>query len=109
MITLAKRRIKNNLMKFYVDDKELDLISKKMEEMGMTNRSEYLRKMALQGYIIKRDFSHIDNLVYELNKIGTNINQIAKKVNETNIISKNDIKTLNDKMDEVWEKVADTL
>lgn len=106
---MAKRRIKNNLMKFYVDDKELDLISKKMEEMGMTNRSEYLRKMALQGYIIKRDFSHIDNLVYELNKIGTNINQIAKKVNETNIISKNDIKTLNDKMDEVWEKVADTL
>ncbi|MFC5647657.1 hypothetical protein ACFPYJ_00660 [Paenibacillus solisilvae] len=38
------------------------------------DRSKYLRRMALEGYIIKRDYTQVEQLVYEVNKIGNNIN-----------------------------------
>lgn len=106
---MASRRIRKNKIEFYVDDEELELIELKMREINLTNRSDYMRRMALQGYIIKQDFSYIDDLVYELNKVGTNINQIAKKINESNIVSNEDIKIVKELMEMVWEKVADKL
>ena len=48
---------------------------------GIKNKSAYLRKMALDGYIINQDFSEIKKIVYELNKIGVNINQMTKVAN----------------------------
>lgn len=39
-------------VKFFVNEKELDLIKQKMAQMGTDNMSAYLRKMAIDGYAI---------------------------------------------------------
>lgn len=105
---MAKSRIRNKLLKFYTTEEEKDLIDKKAKEIGL-NRSEYLRKMAMQGYIIKQDFSHVDDLIYEVNKIGTNINQITKKINETGIIENQDTKRVKELVEEIWDKIGEIL
>ncbi|MFC5652623.1 plasmid mobilization relaxosome protein MobC [Paenibacillus solisilvae] len=50
--------------------------------------------MAIEGYIIKQDFSAVEQLVYEVNKIGNNINQIARRANEMEYVSLDDMKYL---------------
>ena len=42
-------------VKFFVDEKELDLIKANMAQLGIENMSAYLRKMAIDGYAAKPD------------------------------------------------------
>lgn len=107
-IIVAKSRIRNKKIEFYMTEEEREIIDKKAKEIGL-NRSEYLRKIAMQGYIIKQDFSHVDDLIYEVNKIGTNINQITKKINETGRIENQDTKRVKELVEEIWNKIGDVL
>ena len=50
--------------------------------------------MTLDGLIVKQDFKQVDDLVYEVNKIGTNINQVARRANELEHVTLDDIKYL---------------
>jgi hypothetical protein len=74
-----------------------------MKLFGTDNMGAYLRKMAIDGYVIKKDYGEIKKLNFEINKIGTNINQIAKKANETSSIYRSDIEYLKTRMDELWQ------
>ncbi|HBM4205998.1 TPA: plasmid mobilization relaxosome protein MobC, partial [Listeria monocytogenes] len=74
----------------------------KMKEAGITNREAYLRKMAIDGAIIVSNYDETKKLTLELNKIGTNINQIARVANTDNRISKADIKNIEEMMQKVW-------
>ena len=65
--------------------------------------------MAVNGYIIKVDYSEIKNLTYEINKIGTNINQIAYRANSTNYVSQIDINEIKDKVDMIWRLLRNKL
>lgn len=100
-----KREGKERL-EFYVSDEEFKIIEEKKEKSGL-NRSEYLRKMAIQGAIVKIDMSTINDLIYEINKIGVNINQIARKVNENNQIYKNEVIELQEMMEEICDKISE--
>jgi len=100
-----KREGKEKL-EFYVSDEEFKIIEEKKEKSGL-NRSEYLRKMAIQGAIVKIDMSTINDLIYEINKIGVNINQIARKVNENNQIYKNEVIELQEMMEEICDKISE--
>ncbi|HEL8861782.1 TPA: plasmid mobilization relaxosome protein MobC, partial [Listeria monocytogenes] len=77
-------------------------IEMKMKEAGITNREAYLRKMAIDGAIIVSNYDETKKLTLELNKIGTNINQIARVANTDNRISKADIKNIEEMMQKVW-------
>ncbi len=86
-----KNRERNCLLKFYVFEEEKEFILKKMEVCKINNMSAYLRKVAIDGKIEINDYSWVRELNYNLNKIGVNINQIAKRVNETGSVYKSDM------------------
>lgn len=63
--------------------------------------SEFIRKSSLEGEIIVYDMKTINQLIFEINKIGVNINQIARKVNQFDTIHKVDIQNLYQEFDEL--------
>lgn len=96
-----KNRERNCLLKFYVFEEEKEFILKKMEVCKINNISAYLRKVAIDGKIEVNDYSWVRELNYNLNKIGVNINQIAKRVNETGSVYKSDMNDICNKMNEI--------
>lgn len=77
-----------------VSEEEEKIIKEKMLQVGTTNFSMYARKMLLDGYVIKRDFSEIKALTKELANLARSINQIALRANETRSIYEKDVKNL---------------
>ncbi len=78
----------------FVSEEEWNMIAEKMAQASTTNFSLYARKMLIDGYIIKRDFSEMKALTKELSNLARNINQIALRANETRSIYEQDIKDL---------------
>ena len=97
-----QNRTRNIQLKFYVTEEERKLIEQKMALLPTPKIGAYLRKMAIDGYIIYTDLSPIKEYAKELQAIGNNINQIAKRVNSTNSIYKADIEEIQNKVDEIW-------
>ena len=79
-------------IKFRVNALERDKIRDRMKECNIRNLGRYLRNMAINGCIIKPDYTEIKRMNCELHKIGVNINQIAKKANTNNAVSYADMK-----------------
>ena len=86
-----------------LDQNEVERISQKMEEVGMHNRSAYIRKMALDGYCIKLDFSELHELMRLLSICSNNLNQYAKRANTDGSIYKEDIEDLRTRFDELFQ------
>ena len=86
-----------------VTPEELTRIKEKMSEVDVRNRSAYLRKMALDGYCLNMDFSDIRELVSLLRRCSNNLNQYAKRANETGSINEEDIQDLQTRLDEIWK------
>ena len=78
------------------------MIELKMKQLGTSQIGAYLRKMAIDGYVINFDTTDIKTFSKELQKIGRNINQIAKRVNSTNSIYREDIEELRERQKEIW-------
>ena len=95
-----KRKI---VLRCPVTEEERKLIEQKMALLPTSQIGAYLRKMAIDGLIIYTDTSNIKEFTKELQAIGNNINQIAKRINETGLIYKDDIAALQEKMNEVWQ------
>jgi DNA invertase Pin-like site-specific DNA recombinase len=104
-----KKRTRAIRIFFYVSEKERDLIDEKMKLAGIQNREAYLRKMTLDGYVIKLDLSGVNELVRLLRNATNNLNQIARRVNETNNLYSDDIKDLQERYDTLWEKADDIM
>ena len=96
-------RVRKHMINFYVDDDELAAIRLKMEKINMTNQSLYLRKMALEGRIIKVDYSVFNDIGNSISGVSRNINQIAKRINATDNIYAEDMKQIKQKQDEIWQ------
>ena len=86
-----------------VTDEERKLIEHKMSLVPTNQIGAYLRKMAIDGYIIYTDTKDIRAMNKELQRIGRNINQIAKRVNSTSSIYKADIEELREDIREIWQ------
>ena len=89
-------------IKFRVTEKERALIEKKMKLVPTRNMESYLRKMAIDGYIIQIDHSDIKAMTAEIQKIGVNVNQIARRVNATGSVYKEDIEEIKGVLAEIW-------
>ena len=81
-------------LQLLVSEKEADMIRQKMLQVGTANFSMYARKMLIDGYVIKRDFTELKALTNELANLARNINQIALRANETRSIYQQDIDDL---------------
>ncbi len=101
----TSNRKRNVQLKFYVDEEELAMIKYKMTKAGIKNQSEYLRQMAVYGKTVNLDFSDLRPIYNELNKIGVNLNQIARIANTTGTLYRNDIADIRDKIQMVINSI----
>jgi hypothetical protein len=76
-----------------------------MDAMGVVNLGAYLRKMAIDGYHITLDLSDIRKMVRLLKNASDNINQIARRANETRSVYAADIEDLRQRYRELWDAV----
>ena len=96
-------------LKLWVDENEKKLIEEKMKILGTRNFGAYARKMLIDGYIIKVDYSEQRKLAAEVNKIGVNINQICKRINETGRAFAEDVLELKSRMEDIWRLLKSSL
>ena len=94
---------------FYATPEEGKLIRDREQKTGILNESAYLRKMALNGYLIQMDLSDVKEAVRLLGITSANMNQYAKKANETGSIYKEDIEDMKLRQDELWQVMKDIL
>lgn len=87
-------RERNKPLYVRVTEEEKDMILQKMNQLGTSNFNAYAIKMLIDGYVIKYDFAELRKLTAELGKIGSNINQIARRANETRNVYDQDIKDI---------------
>ena len=66
-----------------LNETELNLIHHKMRQLGTHNFGAYARKMLIDGYIIKVDYTEQKKLAAAVNRIASNINQICRRINGT--------------------------
>ena len=85
-----------------VTEEERALIEEKMQQLPTLNLSAYARKILIDGYIITLDLQEVKGHTAQLQKIGVNINQIAKRINETGRIYADDMDEIKRAMEEVW-------
>ena len=96
------KELKNIKLNFFVSDTERQQIKEKMNLYGCENMSAYLRKMALDGYVINLNVPELDETISLLRHSSNNINQIAKRVNATGVIFKNEVDEIQKSQSELW-------
>ena len=99
---MANRK-RNIQLKIWVTEEERKLIEQKMAQLPTKQIGAYMRKMAIDGYVIYTDTTNIKEFTGELHIIGKNINQIAKRVNSTSAIYQEDISELKTRLNEIWQ------
>lgn len=96
-------RKRNIQLKIWVTEEERQMIDQKMKLLPTSQIGAYIRKMAIDGYVIYTDTSNIKEMNKHLQAIGRNINQITKRVNQTSSIYKEDISELTERLEEIWQ------
>ncbi len=92
-----------------VSPEEKAVIDKKMALLGTSNLRGYLRKMAVDGYIVQLDMGCVVEMVKLLRSISSNVNQIARRCNETRNLYGEDVEDLRKGYTEVWQGINDLL
>ena len=100
-------RGKDQMLHFRVSKAELNAIREKMQELGTHNMAAYLRKMALDGYCIRLDLGDLKKVVSLMRYASNNLNQYAKKANETGSIYLEDIQDLKIRFEQIWSELKE--
>ena len=90
-------------VKIRISPEDKERIKMKMEDAGILNMSAYVRKMALDGICVRLDLADVRQLIVLLQRCSNNLNQYAKRANETGSIYAADISDLQNRLDEIWE------
>ena len=94
---------------FWVSADELAVIEQKMSQFGTSNREAYLRKMALDGYVVKLDLPELKELVSLMRRSSNNLNQLTRKVHETGRVYDADLEDISQRQEQLWEGVEEIL
>lgn len=92
-----------------VSERERALIAEKMEQAGIRNREAYLRKMAIDGYVIHLDVTDIQKLSGQLRRYGNNLNQLAIYAHETGYVGADDLEQVKQQSNELWDMLRKIL
>lgn len=90
-------------MLFRVTAEERDLIRRKMELMGVQNTESYLRKMAIDGYVVQLNMPELKEMVTLLRRCSNNLNQIARRANETGRVYQVDMDDVMQMQQDLWK------
>lgn len=105
-VTIMERRTRNREIIVRFSDGELQLLKLKMDTVGIKNREAYIRKMALDGFIIKKDYALLKQILHELHKLGTNVNQLARAANTFGDVRAKDIAEVRKGVDEILQQLT---
>lgn len=90
-------------IEFCVSENEHRLIKAKMDQLGTKNMGAYLRKMAIDGYIIKVDYTQQKKIAAAVSRVASNINHICKRINSTGHFYEDDVAELKERQKEIWQ------
>ena len=96
-------RKRSIILRCPVTAEERNLIEQKMAQLQTKRIGAYLRKMAIDGYIIQVDTRDIKEMNKLLSAIGRNINQIAKRINAGGPAYQADMDEIRERLDEIWQ------
>ena len=96
-------RTRSILLKFFVSQKELELIQAKMAQYGTENLSAYLRKIAIDGYVVNLELPELNEMVSLLRRSSSNLNQLTRRVHEMGRLYDADLEDLHQKQDKSWD------
>lgn len=82
---------------------EAGMIEQKMAQVGTDNLSAYLRKIAIDGYIVKLDLPELREMISLLRRSSNNLNQIAKRLNETGRFYAADLEDMLRRQEQLWQ------
>lgn len=94
---------------FWVSKDEADLIHQKMAHYGTKNLSAYLRKMAVDGYVVKLDLPEVKKLISLLRYSSNNLNQLTRRIHETGRIYEADLEDISQRQEKLWDGVKKIL
>ena len=97
------KRKRDVQVNFRVSPEELALIEQKMSQLGTKNREAYLRKMALDGYVVRLELPELREMVSLLRRSSNNLNQLTRRVHETGRIYDADLEDLRQGQEKPWE------
>ena len=104
-----KNRTRPARIEFRVTEQERQRIQKKMEQLGTKKMGAYLRKMAIDGYVLKLDVPELKEMVTLLRRMSSNVNQIARRMNETGRIYEVDMAEVQAQQKRIWEEMRELL
>ena len=96
-------RKRNIQIIFWVSEEERKQIQAKMEQVGTENLSAYLRKIAIDGYILKLDLPELREMISLLRRSSNNLNQIARRLNETGRFYAADMEDILQRQEHLWQ------
>lgn len=79
-----------------------------MAQLGTKNMGAYLRKMAIDGYIIKVDYTQQKKLAAAVSRVASNINQICRRINSSGHLYTEDVAELKERQAEIWSLLKET-
>lgn len=103
-MTTPKRK-RDVQLNFRVSPEELALIEQKMAQLGTKNREAYLRKMALDGYVVRLELPELKELVSLMRYSSNNLNQLTRRVHETGRIYDADLEDISWRQEALWDGV----
>ena len=97
------------MLRFRVTPEERSMIENRMKQLGTTNMAAYLRKIAIDGYVVKLDLPELREMVSLLRGTSNNVNQIAKRANETGPVYDADIECVLENQERLWSAANEIL
>ena len=105
----APKRKREVQLNFRVSPEELERIEQKMAQLGTKNREAYLRKMALDGYVVRLELPELKELVSLMRYSSNNLNQLTRRVHETGRIYDADLEDITHRQEALWDGVHQVL
>lgn len=99
----ARHDKKTVRVEFVMSEQEAELVKGRMAELGISNLSAYMRKMAVDGYIVHLDMKDIQEMARLLRICSNNLNQYARRANEAGSVYAADVEDLRVRLDGLWD------
>ena len=96
-------RKRDIMLRFRVTPEERAKIEERMAQLGTSNMAAYLRKIAIDGYVVKLDLPELKEMISLLRRCSNNLNQIAKRMNQTGRLHGEDLEDILQNQERLWQ------
>ncbi len=108
-LVAGKKRVRSTSVCVWLSPDEQAKIRERMADVGIRNLSAYMRKMALNGYVLHVDLAPVKEIVSLQRRCANNLNQIAVRANTYGGVNPDEIKTLKKNYSDLWGPLSKLL